>query len=75
MASQLHVRSESDSCVSLLGGHVKIEYPFVHVDLIRDESSDKKPFIPTHIPVSEIIGMFDLTESEARAYAFHPSPE
>lgn len=67
MAKLLHFRSESDTSVSLLGGNITTGYPLVRVELVGqlDESSSSA-FIPSYIPASLILGMFDLTESEAR---------
>jgi hypothetical protein len=57
----------SDTCTSLLGGNITTGYPLVQVELVGklDESS-KSALIPSYISASLILGMFDLTESEAR---------
>lgn len=67
MAKLLHFRSESDTCVSLLGGNIITGYPLVQVELVgKLDESRNSAFIPSYIPASLILGIFDLAESEAR---------
>ena len=76
MAKLLHFRSESHTCVSPLGANITTGYPLVQVALVGklDESS-RSTFIPSDIPASLILGMFDLTESETRFdFAKHLKP-
>ena len=67
MAKLLHFRSESDTCVSLLGENVTTGYPLVQVELVgKLDESRNSAFIPSYIPASLILGIFNLAESEAR---------
>jgi hypothetical protein len=76
MAKLLHFRSESDTCVSLLGVNITTGYPLVQVELVgKLDESNRSTFIPTYIPASLILAMFDLTQSEARFhFAKHLRP-
>lgn len=74
MARHIHFHDQTSNCVVLLGREkIRAVHPFVEIDvLVADVTSGA--FVPVHIPSSMIIGMFDLTEDDAKAYGFH-SPE
>jgi len=70
MAGELIIRSETANAIALFAGRVKINYPFVEAELVR--KGEGKAFIPSHIPSAVITEMFDMTESEAESFGFHP---
>ncbi len=67
------VREGAGEYVSLLAADAITNFPFVETKLARKEVTEKgDAFLPAQIPVSEISGIFNLTNLEASKYGFHP---
>jgi hypothetical protein len=73
VAKEFLVREESDTYVSLLAGNVNVKAGslFVEAQIVTKTDDEKRVVIPSHIPASVIIGIFDLTlAGEPEAYGF-----
>lgn len=70
---RLMIRETPGEYVSLLASDAITDFPFVETKLARKEVTDKgDAFLSAQIPVSQISGIFSLTNLEASKYGFHP---
>lgn len=72
IADRIIVREEPGEYASVLASDAITDFPFVETKLARKEVTDKgDAFLSAQIPVSEISGIFSLTNLEASKYGFH----
>jgi hypothetical protein len=68
LAQNLLIKEHSDTLSVAYAGRVRTEYPFVFAELAH--TGEGKSFVPVHIPVDAIRGVFDLTEADERKLGF-----
>jgi hypothetical protein len=68
LAQNLLIKEHSDTLSVAYAGRVQTEYPFIFAELAR--AGESKSFVPVHIPVDAIRGVFDLTEADERRLGF-----
>jgi hypothetical protein len=65
----LLIREHSDALSIVYAAKTEMEYPFVFTELGR-AAKEGKTFVPVHIPVDAIRGIFDMTEAEKKKLGF-----
>jgi hypothetical protein len=71
LATDLLIREHSDLLSLAYAAKTEMDYPFVYTELGRNsKSKEGKAFVPVHIPVDAIRGMFDMTEAEEKKLGF-----
>jgi hypothetical protein len=63
------IREHSSALSIAYAGRVHMEYPFVQAEMARKVQGGKA-FVPVHIPVDAIRGIFDLTDEQEKALGF-----
>jgi hypothetical protein len=68
------VGDRAKELVRLYASKINVVYPFVLADIARsEEGKHGEMFLPSHIPLDVVRGIFDMTEAEKKRLGFFNS--